>query len=213
MWQHSRLQQSLPLLVKYSSSICWSVESFMIIMRGYSIFPPPVVHLILLAEHLGKWSLTGVNLSFKRSTNKVKRKKEFKHGPCWVKLLAFLLLKGIPSRAAMEPRIPRDVGDRSWPASVAGGMWGSPQATLPQTSALNSVVTAQAILTGRPTGPAVGFNYYAFSRKEWKDSILWVIFQLCLRGVLGLKGVFRSVNRNLKKGLVLWIANYYSNLR
>lgn len=69
----------------------------------------------------------------------------------------------------MEPRIPRDVGDRSWPASVAGvGIWGSPHATLPQTSALDSVVAAQAILSGRPTGPAVGFNYYTFSRKNEK---------------------------------------------
>lgn len=72
---------------------------------------------------------------------------------------------------------------------------------LPQTSALSSVLTAQAIRTGCPAGPAVGFNYYTFSRKNEKTPSSELFSSL--RGVLGLTGVFRSVNRNLKKGLVL----------
>lgn len=55
------------------------------------------------------------------------------------KLLAFLLLKGIPSRVEMEPSTPRDVGDRNWLASVSGNVMRSPGHVL-TTSTLNSAI-------------------------------------------------------------------------
>lgn len=52
---------------------------------------------------LGKWSLTGVNLTVLRAlTNKVKKKKEFKHGPRWV--------KGIGLPAAERPPFRPETG-------------------------------------------------------------------------------------------------------